>query len=587
MAVPVVSDYTGLITSQHATKQKFMATVKALVQPAVDNQNVLAFLASHCFDLDEAVGVQLDQIGLWVGRSREVQIPLSGVYFSLDTVNLGFDQGNWQGPFDAATGVTLLDDTTYRALLRAKIIMNHWDGSAVQAASAINKLFGSSPGTFATVQDNQDMTMTVGVSGVVPSAALISMLQNGEFDVQPVGVGINYLITSVNTTALFGFDVETSAIAGFDVGSWSGQPGTTPGQVTGFALAASSANTATFTWIAPLTGTGPYTYQLQYKVTGTGPFVLAPVTSSTTQTISGLASAQSYTVQVYAISSGGPGPSSTAIIFSTSGGVPAQVTGLQETASSPSSISLLWNAVAGAVSYQVMYRQTGSSVFLTGPVVSSTSATVSGLLNATVYDFQVFAANTSGAGNASAILSVGTSGSTPGNVVGLATTAIGQTDIAITWLNPVTGNGPFAFIVHYAVNSVPISYQPFTGPMALTALGGSCDITGLLSGVDYLIQVAATNAGGTGNFSTALAATTLAGPPNQVTGLVSSVINPTSVVLNWVAVTNAVQYQVQFRSAGATIWVNGPLVTAPTLTATVTGLAAGATYQFRVYAIGP
>lgn len=564
-----------------------MATLAASIQPILDNQNVLADLAHGVFDLDVAVGVQLDQIGLWIGRSRQVRVPLSGVYFSLDTTALGFDQGNWQGPFDASTGLTSLDDSTYRALLRAKIIMNSWDGSAIEAAAAINMLFTVSPGTFTTIQDNQDMSMIVGVSGTVPSAALISLLQNGEFDVQPVGVGITYSITSVNTVALFGLDIESSAIAGFDVGAWSGQGGVVPGQVTGFVLVSSTANAATFSWVAPLTGVGPYTYQFQWKVTGSAAFVFAPVVNTTTTSISGLASGQSYVAQVYAVASGGAGPPSAQITFSTSAGPPGQVTALAETASTTTSISISWNLVAGATAYQVLYRVSGTTTFITGPNTASTSLTLTGLLAATVYDITVYATNTSGSGNQAAILTVGTVGAGPGAVQGLSLISITASDIAISWSNPTTGNGPFAFAVQYAVNTVPVVYQQFAGTIGLTASGGSCDITGLASSVTYLIRVAASNLGGNGPYSTPLSVQTLTGVPNQVTGLTSSSLTSTSVALTWSAVTNAVTYQIQYQLAGTTAWTNGPVVTAPTVTGTVTGLLAGYTYNFRVYAIGP
>lgn len=588
MAIPTPSTYTGLIARQHADKPSFMANVAALVQPMVDIQNVLSFLASSAFDLDQAIGVQLDQVGLWIGRTRAVVVPLSGVYFSFDTPNLGFDQGNWQGQFDPSTGITLLDDTTYRALLRAKIIMNRWDGSASMAAQAINMLFVGSPGTFVTIQDNQDMTMLVGVSGVVPPAALIALLQNGEFDAAPMGVGINYLITSLNTVPLFGFDIENSAISGFDVGAWSGQPGTQPGGVTGFARLSVTPNSATFTWVAPLTGVGPYTYQLQYQVTGTDTFQLAPVTFSTTETIVGLASSQSYTAQVYAISSGGSGPPSSQLVFTTAVGLPGQVTEVQlQSPPTASQVALIWTVIPGTeVSYQVLYRVSGVTPFTVGPLVNTNQATIIGLQAATVYDFAIFAINATGTGPNSAILSIGTAGAVPGAVVGLAKTSVGQTDIAITWLNPLTGSGPFAFKVQYAVNAAPIVFQPFNGPMTLSATGGSCDLTGLINGASYLIQVAASNLAGNGPFSASLAVTT-AVAPNQVTGLVPGAVTATTVVLNWNASVNALQYQVQYRIEGTTAWLNGPLVSVPTLTATVTGLVAGATYQFLVYAIGP
>lgn len=141
-----VSKYTGLITSEHADKPKFNAMVSAVAQCFVDQQNALGnFIPS--FDLDEAVGDQLDTLGAWVGISRRVRTPLTGVYFSFDIAGVGFDQGVWQGPFDPSTGITLLDDDTYRLLIRAKIGANHWDGTLASSAAILNLIFqgGTTP----------------------------------------------------------------------------------------------------------------------------------------------------------------------------------------------------------------------------------------------------------------------------------------------------------------------------------------------------------------------------------------------------------------------------------------------------------
>ena len=68
-----------------------MGVVATLCQPFVDEQSVLNSLPGK-YDLDSAVGVQLDAVGEWVGISRELAVPLSNVYFSLDIAGLGLDQ---------------------------------------------------------------------------------------------------------------------------------------------------------------------------------------------------------------------------------------------------------------------------------------------------------------------------------------------------------------------------------------------------------------------------------------------------------------------------------------------------------------
>ncbi|MET3654101.1 DUF2612 domain-containing protein [Dyella japonica] len=216
-----VSQYVGLITSEHADKPKFSAMVAAVAQCFVDQQNALGGLIP-AFDLDQAVGDQLDIIGLWVGVSRRVNTPLTGVYFSFDIAGVGFDQGVWQGPFDPSTGVTLLDDGTYRILIRAKIGANHWDGTLGTSAAILNQIFDN--GTNVFIQDNQDMTMTFGVSGVIPSAVLLALLKGGYIPLKPEGVLVNsYIVTSSSGAPIFGFDMENQYVSGWDVGAWATQ----------------------------------------------------------------------------------------------------------------------------------------------------------------------------------------------------------------------------------------------------------------------------------------------------------------------------------------------------------------------------
>ena len=114
------------------------------------------------FDLDLAVGAQLDTVGRWIGLGRRVATPISGVYFALDIEGLGMDQGVWQGPFDPDNGLTVLDDDTYRLLLRAKIGANHWDGTLETSAAILNQIFQG--GTHVLIEDNGDMSVDIGVA---------------------------------------------------------------------------------------------------------------------------------------------------------------------------------------------------------------------------------------------------------------------------------------------------------------------------------------------------------------------------------------------------------------------------------------
>jgi len=214
-----ITDYTGKITSEHADKPRYMAMVSAVARCFVDAQNGLAAM-TQAFDLDDAVGVQLDAVGLWVGVSRNVATPLAGVYFSFDIAGVGFDQGVWRGSFDPDTGVTSLDDETYRLLIRARIGANHWDGTLAGSKAILAQIFGS--GTQVFIQDNQDMSITVGISGKIPSALFLALLSGGYIPIKPQSVRVNfYVVTSAEGAPIFGFDMSNEYVAGFDTGAWA------------------------------------------------------------------------------------------------------------------------------------------------------------------------------------------------------------------------------------------------------------------------------------------------------------------------------------------------------------------------------
>ncbi|ERJ35953.1 putative bacteriophage protein [Burkholderia sp. AU4i] len=212
-----LDDYTALITSEHRDKPKFMAMVEMLSAPLVDVMNVLGGMPA-LFDLDSAVGDQLDTLGEWIGLSRNVSAPLAGIYFSLDVDGLGFDQGVWKGPFDPETGLVALDDETYLMTLRAKIAANHWDGTPDSAADILDAL--APAGTLIFLEDHCDMSIAINLAGIQPSALYLALLKQGLLSLKPEGVLVNYQITSAQGAPLFGFDMDNQYIGGFDRGAW-------------------------------------------------------------------------------------------------------------------------------------------------------------------------------------------------------------------------------------------------------------------------------------------------------------------------------------------------------------------------------
>lgn len=212
-------DYVALITSEHADKPLFVAVIRALTQPFVDRINLLATFPD-LYSLDNASGVQLDAVGAWVGISRNLTVPLTGIYFSWDDVPLlGWDSGSWQGPFDPTTGVVSLPDDAYRALIRAKIAANQWDGTMMAAEAIWAQVFAGS-GQHIFLQDKQDMSMIVAFTGPPLTAIQQALLTGGYFPLKPEGVRIAYYAVPVNTGPLFAWDTNTTDLQGWDTGSW-------------------------------------------------------------------------------------------------------------------------------------------------------------------------------------------------------------------------------------------------------------------------------------------------------------------------------------------------------------------------------
>jgi hypothetical protein len=219
-----LSDYLGLITSWHSDKPRFMNTVAVLLQPMVDAQAMLAQMTAD-FDLDSAVGVQLDILGQWIGRSRFVEVPISGVFFSFNDgsgARTGFNQGVWLGKYEPTDAITALDDETYRTLLKLQAIANSWDGTLSQIYEAFNAVF---PGVI--VQDKGDtsgglMQCDVLIPGVELSSLMLAVLEQ-DFPIKASGVHYNFIETTVSTEPLFAFNIPASdggPFGGFNQGAW-------------------------------------------------------------------------------------------------------------------------------------------------------------------------------------------------------------------------------------------------------------------------------------------------------------------------------------------------------------------------------
>jgi hypothetical protein len=180
--------YINILTSEYRTTTQFNQWFTVVLNIATDISNCLQFITS-AFDLDFAIGVQLDILGVLIGVKRTV-------------------------PFQPNNGISpVLDDDTYRILLKATIANNQWDGTQGSLYPIWKQLF---PGGQITIIDNQNMTANIIMTGSL-SSIIQDLITNGMIVPRPQAVQYNYIF---GTLPFFGFGFNNLFIAGFGTGHW-------------------------------------------------------------------------------------------------------------------------------------------------------------------------------------------------------------------------------------------------------------------------------------------------------------------------------------------------------------------------------
>jgi hypothetical protein len=210
-----VEYYQNLVTSEHKGSEKYMSWLGAMIEPFTVIQSVMDNFVPN-FDVDVAVGKQLDAVGKWVGVSRFLREPITDVYFTFDNADLGFDRSIFKGPFSPDSGVVRMPDYIYRFMIKFKILSNKWDGTIPTAYADFQKVFGSDSHVF--IVDNQDMSMSIGIVGLTLGPLGVGILEQGYFPFRPEGVKIMEYIIHPLGKKIFAFDLASEIYGGFDVG---------------------------------------------------------------------------------------------------------------------------------------------------------------------------------------------------------------------------------------------------------------------------------------------------------------------------------------------------------------------------------
>lgn len=195
-----VEYYKELLLYQYQNQTKAMGTIDLLVRSILSELIPLDVMNS--FNIDTAVGTQLDILGQYIGLSRRVAIipvrnfwtladyqlynPLTPHYGLLDYTDSEVNKDSiFYTYFSENYSLTDLDDSDYRAMLKLKIALNNIDNSLLSIATVLYDFFGDK----VIMNDLTDMTISYSVTpdkeNIIVMAYQLGLIP------KPQGVGIS------------------------------------------------------------------------------------------------------------------------------------------------------------------------------------------------------------------------------------------------------------------------------------------------------------------------------------------------------------------------------------------------------------
>lgn len=168
---PIVDYYANLLIIQYINKPKAYATIQALSRMAVMSE--LPISVQNAFDIDTAVGAQLDILGKYMNVKR------SG--------------GGPNGPI-------VLDDANFRTLIKIAIIQNN----AGSSLATIDNLLFTYFGLDILVFDYANMRMSYLINSALGSLDLVFMFILNGLLPKPMGVQLASIIYSPDVDKFFG-----------------------------------------------------------------------------------------------------------------------------------------------------------------------------------------------------------------------------------------------------------------------------------------------------------------------------------------------------------------------------------------------
>jgi len=165
-----------------------------------------------------------------------------------------------------------------------------------------------------------------------------------------------------------------------------------------------------------------------------------------------------------------------------------------------------------------------------------------------------------------------TSGSGCAAPAGLIASAVTNTSATVGW---TAVSGAVSYDVDYKAASSSTWINAATATTATSA-----GLTGLTAGTTYDYRVRTNCASGSSSYSAAQFTTT-GGTCTAPAGLTSSGVTTTGATVSWTAVSGAVSYDVDYKAATSSTWINAATATTAT-TVNLSGLTSATLYDWRV-----
>ena len=163
--------YSGLLIIQYITKTKAKGMIESIAEQFIADQ--IYTQVQDAFDIDTAVGVQLDVVGKYAGVQRNTS--------------------DLSGPIS-------LDDDDFRSLIKVAIVKNNSGSSLYDIENLLNVFF---PGSF-LVFDYKNMQMSYVFDVTIGSRQLAEAFVKNGLLPKPMGVAAS-LIYAPNIKNFFGF----------------------------------------------------------------------------------------------------------------------------------------------------------------------------------------------------------------------------------------------------------------------------------------------------------------------------------------------------------------------------------------------